>query len=66
MHSVRPGKEGLSARCPICDEQTAPRSDNRSFPFCTERCQLVDLSRWLDGDYSIPGEPADVSLVLDD
>ena len=27
------------------------------FPFCSERCQLVDLGRWIDGDYSIPGPP---------
>ena len=27
------------------------------FPFCSERCRLVDLGRWLDGHYRIPGEP---------
>jgi endogenous inhibitor of DNA gyrase (YacG/DUF329 family) len=26
-------------------------------PFCSERCRLLDLGRWLDGDYRIPGEP---------
>ena len=29
-------------------------------PFCSERCKLLDLGRWLDGDYRIPGEPADL------
>jgi uncharacterized protein len=23
------------------------------FPFCSERCKLVDLGAWLDGDYRI-------------
>jgi len=27
------------------------------FPFCSERCKLIDLGQWLDGDHRIPGEP---------
>ena len=26
-------------------------------PFCSERCKLLDLARWVDGEYRIPGEP---------
>ncbi len=26
-------------------------------PFCSERCRLIDLRRWLDERYSIPVEP---------
>ena len=25
-------------------------------PFCGERCQLIDLARWADGDYRVPAE----------
>jgi uncharacterized protein len=25
-------------------------------PFCSDRCRLVDLGRWLNGRYSIPTE----------
>ena len=25
-------------------------------PFCSERCRLQDLARWVDGEYSLPGE----------
>ena len=25
-------------------------------PFCSERCKMADLGRWLTGDYSVPGE----------
>jgi endogenous inhibitor of DNA gyrase (YacG/DUF329 family) len=25
-----------------------------AFPFCSDRCRLVDLGRWLDGKYQIP------------
>jgi endogenous inhibitor of DNA gyrase (YacG/DUF329 family) len=36
-------------------------------PFCSPRCKLADLSRWLDGSYRIPGDPASpMDEVLDD
>jgi hypothetical protein len=25
-----------------------------TFPFCSERCKLIDLGRWLGGKYQIP------------
>lgn len=24
------------------------------FPFCSERCRLIDLGRWADEEYKIP------------
>jgi endogenous inhibitor of DNA gyrase (YacG/DUF329 family) len=29
-------------------------------PFCSPRCQEVDLGRWLSGVYRIPGAPAEL------
>ncbi len=26
-------------------------------PFCSERCKLADLGRWLSEEYRIPGAP---------
>ncbi len=26
-------------------------------PFCSERCKLQDLARWIDGRYRVPAEP---------
>jgi endogenous inhibitor of DNA gyrase (YacG/DUF329 family) len=34
----------------------APRSENRAFPFCCDRCRLLDLSKWLGGEYRIAGQ----------
>jgi len=28
-------------------------------PFCSERCKMADLGRWLKGDYRIPGPPVE-------
>jgi endogenous inhibitor of DNA gyrase (YacG/DUF329 family) len=27
-------------------------------PFCSERCQLLDLAKWVDGSYRVAAEPA--------
>lgn len=40
-------------RCPTCSSQTSPAS-RRLGPFCSERCQLVDLGRWLGEEYRVP------------
>ena len=64
-----------AVRCPICGKPAAPKDapdDGRSpFPFCSERCKLIDLGRWLDGSYQIPAEDddldeADVEPIRDD
>jgi uncharacterized protein len=46
-------------RCPTCRSPVAkdPARPNKLFPFCSERCHLVDLGRWLGEDYRIPGPP---------
>lgn len=38
--------------CPYCRERPAA-ADWR--PFCSERCKMADLGRWLSGDYRVPG-----------
>ena len=45
--------------CPTCRARVVkdPASPNKLFPFCSERCHLVDLGRWLGEEYRIPGPP---------
>ena len=38
------------SRCPTCKKLA---SEPKAYPFCTERCRLVDLSRWLNEDYRL-------------
>ena len=47
----------IRGRCPICARTyaIAGLADLPSFPFCSERCRLIDLGRWIDGAYAIPG-----------
>ena len=37
--------------CPSCGKVVNP--DDETYPFCTERCRLVDLGRWMDERYRI-------------
>ena len=41
-----------AARCPNCGK---PSSESTR-PFCSERCQSVDLNRWLSQGYRIETE----------
>lgn len=44
-------------KCPICKKAVADLKDGEPvgfYPFCSERCKLVDLGRWLGGKYQIP------------
>ncbi len=52
-------------RCPTC-RRSIDRSATRFAPFCSERCKLIDLGRWLDESYRIAGEPADVRESISD
>lgn len=40
-------------RCPVC-EQRFDSGGSVSLPFCSERCRLIDLKRWLGEEYSVP------------
>ncbi len=42
--------------CPICRKAVATRGENRSFPFCSERCRQIDLGKWLGEEYALPAE----------
>ncbi len=42
----------MQARCPICQKPTRSEQ-NADFPFCSERCRLIDLGRWASEEYVI-------------
>jgi endogenous inhibitor of DNA gyrase (YacG/DUF329 family) len=43
----------MNAKCPYCGNETGI-TDNPFRPFCSERCKLIDLGRWLSGVYRVP------------
>lgn len=42
-------KKGLA--CPTCHK--AVTAANSHFPFCSDRCRLIDLGKWASGQYRI-------------
>ena len=51
-------------KCPTCRALVAAPASNPSFPFCTDRCKLADLGRWIGGEYAI--DPATGRLDIID
>lgn len=37
--------------CPICKQPV--EEGTKTFPFCSNRCQKVDMGKWFDGKYMI-------------
>ncbi len=48
--------------CPIC----ARPGEHAFRPFCSKRCADIDLNRWLNGVYRIPGGAPPPHGVEDD
>ena len=44
-------KKIRSLRCPTC--RTLVVRSNENFPFCSDRCRLIDLGKWASGGYVI-------------
>lgn len=42
------------SKCPNC-KQAVQKQENAFFPFCSEQCRLIDLGKWLEGGYAVPG-----------
>ena len=38
--------------CPICGKPAVTQHR----PFCSRRCALIDLSRWIGGNYRVPDD----------
>jgi endogenous inhibitor of DNA gyrase (YacG/DUF329 family) len=54
----------MKHRCPICKKivKISPEKQSEGakfFPFCSQRCKLVDLGAWLDGKYKVVSKPSD-------
>ena len=45
-------------KCPTCKKSVPDPAAGAAvppfFPFCSDRCKLIDLGRWLDGKYQVP------------
>ena len=58
------GKRALKLKCPICKKTVQAKAPE--FPFCSDRCRLLDLGAWAEERYRIPGEPVPAEPTSDD
>jgi endogenous inhibitor of DNA gyrase (YacG/DUF329 family) len=52
-----PRPRTVKLRCPICKKTV--KSSDADFPFCSDRCRLIDLGKWASGAYVISSPTAD-------
>jgi endogenous inhibitor of DNA gyrase (YacG/DUF329 family) len=53
----------MTVKCPICRKDVT--RENPEFPFCSERCRILDLGNWASEKYVI-STPADAIQGLED
>ena len=51
----------MEHKCPICRKvvKMSPQqqgNEAKFFPFCSQRCKLIDLGAWFDAEYKIISE----------
>lgn len=55
-------KRAVQLRCPTC--KAPVNRQDPEFPFCGERCRLIDLGKWASGKYVISSPVQDISEAI--
>jgi endogenous inhibitor of DNA gyrase (YacG/DUF329 family) len=55
-------RKAVKLRCPICKKPV--KSIDPEFPFCSERCRVIDLGRWASGQYVITSPVTDAEELV--
>jgi endogenous inhibitor of DNA gyrase (YacG/DUF329 family) len=58
---MSPEKEIRILRCPIC--RTLVTAGDEDFPFCSDRCKMIDLGKWASGAYRISSPILDPEVL---
>jgi hypothetical protein len=54
-------KKATSLRCPTC--RTLVLAGGPDFPFCSDRCRVIDLGKWASGGYVISSPVLDGDTI---
>ncbi len=57
-----PRKRSIKLRCPICKKPV--KNTDADFPFCSDRCRLIDLGKWASGAYVISSPVTDTEEAV--
>lgn len=57
----------MKVNCPTCQAQLTYDASSPFRPFCSKKCQLIDLGEWADEQKAIPcGASKDAETTLPD
>lgn len=56
----------MNVNCPTCKKSVEWNESQPYRPFCSKRCQMIDLGDWAEEQQRIPGKPAVDPDMLDD
>jgi hypothetical protein len=59
-----PRKRAITLKCPIC--KTVVTAKSPDFPFCSERCRVIDLGKWASGAYVVSSPVEDIADLAPD
>ena len=54
-------KKSSTIRCPTC--RTLVLKGDEHFPFCSDRCRVIDLGKWASGGYVISTPITDPEML---
>ena len=55
----------VKLKCPTCKKNEVQTTDP-DFPFCSDRCRLIDLGKWASGGYVISEPLQDTEDMVGD
>ena len=58
-----PRKRNIKLKCPTCKKPVDAKGSD--FPFCSDRCRLLDLGKWASGEYVISSPVTDIEDEID-
>lgn len=64
MGTSMPHKRTVKLRCPICKKSV--KNTDPDFPFCSDRCRIIDLGKWASGGYVISSPVTDAEEGFQD
>ncbi|NQY37360.1 MAG: DNA gyrase inhibitor YacG [Alteromonadaceae bacterium] len=53
----------IKVSCPTCQKDVVWQTESTHRPFCSKRCQLIDLGEWADEGHKI-SQPAQGDIQL--
>lgn len=55
----------MKTKCPVCKKEIT-WENNPYRPFCSYRCKMIDLGKWLHEEYRVQGEKPDTDKTTDE